>query len=85
MTRTRKIFVTVAVMAAATAGAVSPALADGHAPAPPGEGHLPIVAPRGEGHLPTSPQGEGHLPAPPAEGHLPLAPFGEGHLPAPPA
>ena len=59
MSRTRKIFVTVAVMAAATTGAVSPALADGPAPAPPGEGHLPIVAPQGEGHLPTSPQGEG--------------------------
>lgn len=75
MSRTRKIFVTVAVLAAATVGAASPALADNHMPAPPGEGHLPIV----------SPQGEGHMPSPPADGNLAAAPFGEGHLPAPQA
>ncbi|GGS05194.1 hypothetical protein GCM10010252_49820 [Streptomyces aureoverticillatus] len=73
MTRTRKIFVTLAVMAAATAGAASPALAESHMPAPPSEGHLPA-----------SPLGEGHLPAPPSDGHLPSAPFGEGHLPTSP-
>ncbi|MFF9900452.1 hypothetical protein [Streptomyces longispororuber] len=67
MTRSRRILVTCTIMAAVSAGAAAPALAD--------EGHLPVVSPRSEGHLP-APPGEGHLPLPSplGEGHLPAPP-----------
>ncbi|WP_157868826.1 hypothetical protein [Streptomyces atriruber] len=55
MTRTKKIFVALA-MAAATAGAAaSPALADSHIPAPPRDGHTVSV------------HGDSHIPAPPTD------------------
>ncbi|MFK4065960.1 hypothetical protein [Streptomyces sp. NPDC029674] len=56
MTRTKKVFVTLAVAAAVAGGAASPALAtDGHTPVTPqGDSHVP--APPRDGHTPTAPQ-----------------------------
>ncbi|QCX77295.1 hypothetical protein C9F11_18215 [Streptomyces sp. YIM 121038] len=65
MTRTRKILVTLAVVAAASAGASTTAFADSHSP---------VAAPLGDGHTPVTPQGDGHFPAPPGDGQMPTPP-----------
>ncbi|MEV0440028.1 hypothetical protein AB0I84_34675 [Streptomyces spectabilis] len=64
MTKSRKILVTLAVMAAASAGAAAPAFADSHSPA----------APHKEGHGVVTPLGDGHFPAPPGDGQMPSTP-----------
>jgi hypothetical protein len=55
MTHAKKILVVVAIAAATAVGATAPALADGHAPEPPVNGHI-SVSPLGDGHTPTIPQ-----------------------------
>ncbi|MBV1936205.1 hypothetical protein [Streptomyces sp. BV286] len=47
MTRTKKIFATIALLAGVTAAAASPALADNSMPAPPPDNSMPVTAPGG--------------------------------------
>ncbi|CAM5669653.1 hypothetical protein SALBM135S_00235 [Streptomyces alboniger] len=64
MNRAQKTLTSLALAAAAAGVATSPAVADGHTPAPPRHDGAAILQ---DGHTPTAPLGDGHTPAPPRD------------------